>query len=122
MSSSSLHPTAIEPAGHQVTQPTETEHQPDTPSPDALFTSLEIEQFAADDAAAGQILGRILSGGFVFTIVATGAAGFWTMWHHGGESIEKFVVVPSIIVVCLCIAFGWGKAMTDYGAEHDDLE
>ncbi len=90
------------------------------PTHHPLFTAVELEPFREDDAAAGRTLGRILCGGFVFTALASGAAGFWTMWHHGTESISAFVVVPAILVVIACIASGWGKAMIEYGAEHDD--
>ena len=81
---------------------------------------MELEQFQADDATAGRTLGRILCGGFAFTILASGAAGFWTVWHHGAENISTFVVVPAIVIVLIGIASGWGKAMIDYGKEHDD--
>ena len=84
-----------------------------------LFTAAEIERFRADDAAAGETLGRILSSGFVYTAIASGAAGFWTMWHHN-ESLSTFVVLPAILIIIACIVSGWGKAMMDYGKEHDD--
>ncbi len=43
-----------------------------------LFSRDELRQFAADDAQAGRIIGKILSALFIYTMVAMGVAIWWT--------------------------------------------
>ncbi len=56
-------------ATHEVTA---SENQP------ALFSPVEIEQFGADDVAAGGAIGKMLSALFLYTVFAMGLAGWWT--------------------------------------------
>lgn len=43
-----------------------------------LFSSVEIEQFGADDVTAGGAIGKMLSALFLYTVFAMGIAGWWT--------------------------------------------
>lgn len=43
-----------------------------------LFTRDELGQFAADDAQAGRIIGKILSALFIYTVIAMSVAIWWT--------------------------------------------
>lgn len=50
-----------------------------------LFTAVEIEQFEADDVSAGGAIGKMLSALFLYTIVAMGIAGWWTVSSINAE-------------------------------------
>ncbi len=43
-----------------------------------IFSTLEIEQFGADDVTAGGAIGKMLSALFLYTVLAMGIAGWWT--------------------------------------------
>ena len=43
-----------------------------------LFSPVEVEQFGADDVAAGGAIGKMLSALFLYTIIAMGISSWWT--------------------------------------------
>ena len=45
----------------------------------ALFSRDELRQFAADDAAAGRSIGKILSALFIYTLIAMVVVIWWTL-------------------------------------------
>jgi hypothetical protein len=45
---------------------------------ESLFSPVEVEQFAADDVQAGGAIGKMLSGLFLYTVLAMGISGWWT--------------------------------------------
>lgn len=55
----------------------ETAHHP-APSDTPLFSAVEIEQFDADDVAAGSAIGKMLSLLFLYTVLAMGLVSWWT--------------------------------------------
>lgn len=61
------------PSISEAPQPHHSKH--DEPS---LFDREELRQFAADDAAAGGRIGRILAALFIYTVFAMGIAIWWT--------------------------------------------
>ena len=44
----------------------------------SLFSREELSEFAADDAAAGRSIGKILSALFIYTLIAMSVATWWT--------------------------------------------
>ncbi len=55
--------------------------RPDALSNDdpALFSREELQEFAADDIAAGRTIGKILAALFIYTVIAMSVAILWTI-------------------------------------------
>jgi len=49
----------------------------ETPPEEPLFDAGELAEFAADDAAAGGNIGRMLALFFVYTIIGMGISSWW---------------------------------------------
>jgi len=73
------------------------------------FNAVEVEWFQAEDAEAGLNILRILTGGFVFTVLAGGLASYWVFADR--VSINSIVSLPSIILIAIVVGLGWGTAM-----------
>lgn len=62
------------------------------PSDSPLFTAVEIEQFEADDVAAGAAIGKMLSALFLYTVIVMLISSIVTMYwintDHGATSAE----------------------------------
>ena len=67
-------PPATDPA---ATEPAAPEAPPVKPAGDP-FTPEEYRQFAAEDGRAGRVIGWLLCGLFVYTILVAAAAIWWT--------------------------------------------
>lgn len=50
------------------------------PAPQTLFTSEELQQFAADDAEAGGAIGRMLTMFFFYTVIVMIISTLATIW------------------------------------------
>lgn len=78
------------------------EHEP-------VFSALEVKWFESEDAEAGLNILRILTGGFVFTVLAGGLASYWVFADR--VSINSIVALPSIVLIAIFVGLGWGSAM-----------
>jgi hypothetical protein len=61
-----------------ATFPTNPAAYPGTSEEPTLFSREELQQFAADDAAAGARIGKILGALFIYTLVVMSVAIWWT--------------------------------------------
>ncbi len=100
--------------------PTTEPSQPDAASdhtdpaapPAELFDRAELRQFSAEDAEAGRNIGRILVGGFIYSVLAGGLAAYWTMTQGlTPKSIILTVALPAIVLISISVGIGWGSAM-----------
>ncbi len=82
---------------------------PPSTEPGPLFNASEVEWFESEDAEAGLNILRILTGGFVFTVLAGGLASYWVFADR--VSINSIVALPSIVVIAIVVGLGWGRAM-----------
>lgn len=64
-----------------MAQPTSRSNPVEKPQPgeeQALFDREELQQFAAEDVAAGRRIGMILAALFIYTVIAMSVATWWT--------------------------------------------
>ena len=80
--------------------------------PEPLFSALEVEWFESEDAEAGLNILRILTGGFVFTVLAGVLASYWVFADRA--SMNSMVALPSIVIIAIVVGLGWGRAMMGY--------
>jgi hypothetical protein len=55
-----------------------TEAAPPAETPEPLFTSADLREFESEDVAAGQIICKMLSILFIYTLIAMSIVSIWT--------------------------------------------